>query len=210
MRVYQFRHPGPEGRRNIRMHLGSVNGRPSNSAKGSAESRRAGFILRAAGELPPKTMGRKDETIRSIALNKKARHLYHILDTIECGIALVGTEVKSLRAGRATIVDGFGVIKRGELWLHKVNIAVYSHGNINNHEPLRPRKLLVHKLELERLNKKVREKGMTLVPTQIYFHGHLVKVEMALVQGKKLHDKRHVEKERSAQRDMDRAMNKRR
>jgi len=155
-------------------------------------------------------MGSKDETRRSIARNKKARHLYHIIDTLECGISLVGTEVKSLRAGRATIVDAFGVIKRGELWLMKANIAEYSHGNINNHEPLRPRKLLVHKLEIERLNKRVREKGMTLVPTEIYFQGHLIKLEMALVQGKKLHDKRQVEKERSAKRDMDRAMGRRR
>lgn len=155
-------------------------------------------------------MGTKDIKRRSIARNKKARHLYHILDTLECGVALLGTEVKSLRAGRATIVDAFGVIKRGELWLMKANIAEYSHGNIHNHQPLRPRKLLVHKLEIERLNKRVREKGMTLVPTEIYFQGHLVKVELALVQGKKLHDKRQAQKEKSAKRDMDRALSQRR
>ena len=155
-------------------------------------------------------MGRKDETIRSIALNKKAGHLYHIIDRLECGISLLGTEVKSLRAGRITLVDAYGSIKRGELWLMKANIAEYSHGNINNHDPLRPRKLLAHRHEIERLGRKVREKGMTLVPTQIYFQGHLVKVELALVQGKKLHDKRQVEKERSAKRDMDRALGRRR
>ncbi len=155
-------------------------------------------------------MANPKQKTRSIARNKKARHLYQIIDTLECGIALLGTEVKSLRAGKATIVDGYGHIKQGELWLMKVNIAEYSHGNLNNHEPTRPRKLLVHRHQLDRLIKRVREKGITLVPTEIYFEDHLVKVEMALVQGKKLHDKRQVQKERSAKRDIDRAMSRRR
>ncbi len=155
-------------------------------------------------------MAKKPQEYRSIARNKKASHLYHILDRLECGISLLGTEVKSLRAGRATLVDAYGSIKGGELWLMKAHIAEYSHGNIHNHEPLRPRKLLAHRHEIDRLGRKVREKGMTLVPLEIYFQGHLVKVEMALVQGKKLHDKRQVQKERSAKRDMDRALGRRR
>ena len=133
-----------------------------------------------------------------------------IEDTFEGGLVLEGWEVKSLRAGHASIAEAFGQIKGGELWLVGATIPEYSHGNINNHVTTRPRKLLLAKRELERWHKRVRERGVTLVPIEIYFKGHLVKVEMALVQGKKLFDKREDQKKRSHQRDMDRAMSRRR
>jgi len=155
-------------------------------------------------------MARDRDTVRSIASNKKARYLYLVLDTLECGIQLVGTEVKSLRAGHASIREAYGQIKGGELWLVGATIPEYSHGNIHNHVPGRPRKLLAHGKELAKWYKQVREKGVTVVPLDLYFRGHLVKVEMALVRGKKLHDKREHQKTRSAQRDIDRAMSRRR
>ncbi len=155
-------------------------------------------------------MARTDQTERNVAQNRKARHRFHILDTLECGAVLVGTEVKSLRAGHASIGESYGLIKQGELWLMGATIPEYSHGNRANHVPARPRKLLAHSRELTGWIKKAREKGVTIVPLRIYFKGHLVKVEMALVQGKKLHDKREHQKERSAKRDIDRAMSRRR
>ncbi len=155
-------------------------------------------------------MARDDGKLRTVASNRRARHDYHLLAEVECGIALTGTEVKSLRQGRASIGEAYGLIRRGELYLIGATIPEYSHGNLNNHEPARERKLLLHARELAAWDRSVREKGVTIVPLELYFRGHLVKVRMALVRGKKLYDKRETERERSAQRDIDRAMGRRR
>jgi SsrA-binding protein len=149
-------------------------------------------------------MARTPDTHRSIATNRRARHEYHVLEEIECGLALTGTEVKSLRAGRASIAEAYGLVKKGELYLVGATIPEYAQGNVHNHVPDRPRKLLLHKRELGRWERAVREKGITLVPLELYFQGHLVKVRMALVKGKKLYDKRETQKTRDAKRDMDR------
>ena len=150
-------------------------------------------------------MARRPQPHRSIATNKKARHTYHILEEVVCGVVLTGTEVKSLRAGRASIAEAYGRIKKGELYLVGANIPEYAQGNIHNHEPARDRKLLLHKRELAGWERAVREKGVTIVPLELAFEHHLVKVTMALVRGKKLFDKRETQKQRDAQREMDRA-----
>lgn len=148
----------------------------------------------------------KESGKKLIAQNKKARHDYLIDDVFECGIVLSGTEVKSLRAGRASLVDGFAMFEDGELWLQGVHIPEYFEGSWNNHPPRRHRKLLMHKRELSRLMGKVKEGGVTLVPLSIYFLGGKVKVELALARGKKAHDKREALKEREAGRDIARAL----
>ena len=155
-------------------------------------------------------MTRDRESVRVVATNRKARRAFHVLESVECGIQLVGTEVKSLRSGQVSIAEAYGQIKRGELWLFGASIAEYSHGNIQNHVPDRPRKLLLHRRELASWHKEVKLKGVTIVPLRIYFKGHLVKVEMALVRGKKLYDRREDQKKRSDRREMERAMSRRR
>lgn len=149
-------------------------------------------------------------TVRSIAQNRKARHDFEILDSIECGVALTGSEVKSLRAGRASIQEAYGHFRGGELFLVGMHVPEYPQAGPLNHATDRERKLLVHRRELERWSKAVREKGVTIVPLELRFKGHLVKVDMALVRGKKLHDKRHAERTRDAERDMRQAMGRRR
>ena len=155
-------------------------------------------------------MARDPEAIRVLAKNRRATFEYHVLERLECGLALVGTEVKSLRNGQCSIAEAFGFIRNGELYLMAATIAVYSHGNIHNHEPTRERKLLLQRRQLQAWDKKVREKGVTIIPLALYFKGHLVKVEMALVKGKKLHDKREDVKKRTADREIDRALTRRR
>jgi SsrA-binding protein len=155
-------------------------------------------------------MARTEEAIRIVAKNRRALHEFHVLDKLECGIALRGTEVKSLRAGECSIAEAFGMIRRGELYLLGATIPEYSHGNIHNHEPARERKLLLQKRQLRNWDKQVREKGITIVPLALYFKGHLVKVEMALVKGKKLHDKREDVKRRTAEREIEREVSRRR
>jgi len=155
-------------------------------------------------------MARGDQTIRILGKNRRARHEFHVLDSLECGIALVGTEVKSLRQGTCSIAEAFGMVRKGELWLFGATIPEYTHGNVHNHAPTRERKLLLQKAKLRAWDKRVREKGVTIVPLTLYFKGHLVKVEMALVKGKKLYDKREDMKKRSAERDIDRAFSRRR
>jgi SsrA-binding protein len=155
-------------------------------------------------------MARDTDAIRIVAKNRKATHEFHVLEKLECGVALRGTEVKSLRAGQASIAEAFGMIRRGELYLVGATIPEYSHGNIHNHEPARERKLLLQKRQLRKWDKEVRERGVTLVPLALYFKGHLVKVEMALVKGKKLHDKREDVKRRSAEREIAREFSRRR
>ena len=144
----------------------------------------------------------KESGKKLIAQNKKARHDYLIDDVFECGIVLSGTEVKSLRAGRASLVDGFAMFDDGELWLQGVHIPEYFEGSWNNHPPRRNRKLLMHKRELNRLMGKVKEGGVTLVPLSIYFANGKVKVELALARGKKAHDKRQTLIEKQANREI--------
>ncbi len=149
--------------------------------------------------------------MKSIAVNRKARHDYHILETFEAGIVLQGTEVKSIRAGRINLKDSYGTIREGELFLEGVHISPYESGNQFNHEPERLRKLLVHKRELRKLIGKTREKGLSLVPLKVYLNDRgIVKVEMALAQGKKRFDKRQDLAKKDAQRDMERAFKERR
>lgn len=144
-----------------------------------------------------------------VATNRKAYHDYEIEETYEAGIALQGTEVKSLRTGRANLKDSFARVAGDEVYLHNTHISPYSHGNISNHEPRRRRKLLMHKAEIRRLNGKVKEKGLTLVPLRIYFKGNVAKIELALARGKVKYDKRRVIAERDANRDMERALRER-
>ncbi|HEY0037985.1 MAG TPA: SsrA-binding protein SmpB [Longimicrobium sp.] len=143
---------------------------------------------------------------KTVAKNRKARHEYHILDTWEAGIALQGTEVKALRQGRANLQDSFARINGGEMWLYNLHISPYEQGNRFNHDPLRPRKLLMHRNELRKLVGQVEQKGLTLVPLDIHFSRGIAKVSLALVRGKQLHDKRQTLKERDDQRDMQRAI----
>ena len=137
-----------------------------------------------------------------IASNRKARHDYTILDTIEAGIALTGTEVKSLRSGRASLVDGFATVTDDELWLRNVHIAEYAEGTWTNHAPRRVRKLLVHRMELDRLAGKLKEGGLALVPLSMYFKEGRVKVELGLGRGKKSYDKRQDMAKRDADREL--------
>ena len=142
---------------------------------------------------------------KMVANNKKAYHDYFILDKIETGIALHGTEVKSLRMGKCSIKESFIRIENGEVFIYGMHISPYEKGNIFNKDPLRVRKLLLHKLEIRRLMSKIKEKGYTLVPLQVYFKGSLVKVEIGLARGKKLYDKRDDLAKKDAKREIDRA-----
>jgi len=151
----------------------------------------------------------RDTGRKVIASNRKARHDYSIVDTYEAGLVLTGTEVKSLREGRASLVDGFATIRDGEVWLQGVHIPEYTQGTWTNHEPRRQRKLLLHREEIERLLGKTRESGLTLVPLQLYFSGGRVKVELALARGKRSYDKRQDLARRDAQREMARAVGRR-
>ena len=141
-----------------------------------------------------------------VATNRYASYRYEFLDKLETGIVLQGTEVKSLRAGQAQLKDGYASIRDGELWLHNVHIAPYGPASRENHEPERPRKLLAHKREIERLIGRINERGLTLVPTRIYFSGPRAKVEVALARGKDRFDKRESIKRRESDRDMQRAL----
>ncbi len=141
---------------------------------------------------------------KNIAVNRKARHEYLVLQTLEAGIALTGTEVKSLRAGKANLVDGYATVQNGEVFLVSVHISEYSQGNINNHDPLRTRKLLLNKSEIRKLIGKVKEKGLTLIPIRLYFKNGKVKVELALAKGKKTYDKRHSIAKKDFERDQER------
>ena len=151
----------------------------------------------------------KEQGRKLVAQNKKARHDYHIEDTFEAGMVLQGTEVKSLRAGRATLGDGFVDIDGGEAWLHGVNIPEYSQGTWTNHAARRKRKLLLHKGEIDKLERKVAEKGFTIVPLSLYFKDGRAKVEIGLARGKKSYDKRHALAERQANREKEQAVGRR-
>jgi len=144
-----------------------------------------------------------------VASNRKARHDYHIEDTLEAGIALQGTEVKALRAGRCSLVDGYAQFSGGELWLEGVHIPEYTQGTWTNHAPRRRRKLLLHREELRKLAAKTRESGRTIVPLALYFKDGRAKVELALATGKRAYDKRHALRERQDRREAERAMHTR-
>ena len=149
--------------------------------------------------------------MKIVAQNRKARFELEILDTLEAGIVLQGSEVKSLRAGECEMVDGCVRIESGEAYMHKVRIAEYSHGGYSNHEPTRKRKLLIHKREANQLRVKIEEKGLTIVPLKIYFNAKgKVKVDLAIGRGKKAHDKRRATKDREAKREVDRELKHRR
>lgn len=152
----------------------------------------------------PKETGEK-----LIASNKKARHDYHIFDTYEAGLVLTGSEVKSLRMGRASLVDGYVFIDRGEAWLDAAYIPEYLNGSWTNHAPRRKRKLLLHRQQIDKLYQKTREGGMTIVPLRLYFQGSRAKVEIALAKGKKEYDKRQTLREKQDRREADRAISAR-
>jgi SsrA-binding protein len=141
-----------------------------------------------------------------VASNRKARHDYHIEDVYEAGIVLTGTEVKSLRAGRASLIDGFASVEGGEAWLENVHIPEYTEGTWTNHSTRRRRKLLLNRVEIDKLSSKIRESGYTLVPLSLYFKDGRAKVEIALAKGKREYDKRQALKERQDKREADRAM----
>ncbi|GAA1773023.1 MAG TPA: SsrA-binding protein SmpB [Tetrasphaera sp.] len=151
----------------------------------------------------------KEAGRKVIASNRKARHDYFIEDTVEAGIALMGTEVKSLRMGRASLVDGYATFYGGELWLEGVHIPEYVQGTWTNHTPRRRRKLLLHRDQLTKLDAATRASGRTIVPLSLYFKDGRAKVEIGIATGKKAYDKRHALRERQDQREMDRALHSR-
>jgi SsrA-binding protein len=144
--------------------------------------------------------------VKTVSLNRKAYHDYRILESVEAGIALTGTEVKSIRAGRVNIRDGYARPEEGELWLFNTHIALYEGGNRYNHEPTRPRKLLLHRKQINALAAKVMQKGFTIVPLKLYFKNGNAKVELGLARGKKLYDKRQSIARRETEREMERTM----
>lgn len=146
---------------------------------------------------------------KAIATNRKARHNYSIVDVFEAGVVLVGTEVKSLRDGKASLVDAFATVDGGEIWLRGLHIPEYTQGSWTNHAPRRTRKLLLHKSEIERLIGKTREGSLTLVPLSMYFQNGYVKVELALAKGKQAHDKRHDLAKRDMEREVTRELGRR-
>lgn len=149
---------------------------------------------------------KKDERERDVAVNRRAYHDYFVDEKYEAGVVLTGTEVKSLRAGRCNLRDGFVRIDRNEAWLENVHISPYAQGNLMNHDPLRPRKLLLHRRQIATLIGKVRQKGYTLIPLRVYFSRNHAKVEVGLARGKREFDKREAIAERDAKREIARAM----
>jgi len=151
----------------------------------------------------------KSDAPRSIAKNRRALYEYELLERLVVGIVLTGTEVKSLRGGRVSLQEAYILVKKGDLWLVQAHIPEYTHGNLWNHAPTRERKLLAKRREISRWAKLVKQRGTTMVPLEIYWQGSLVKLEVALVQGKKLHDKRQSEREKADKREMERARGRR-
>ena len=150
-------------------------------------------------------MSKKDDAL--LAKNRRALHEYEIIDSLECGIVLTGTEVRSLRENHCQLTDAFALVRRGEVWLNNLHIAPYSHGNLANPDPDRKRKLLLHRNQIRELERRTQEKGMALVPIKLYFDRNArVKVELAVCRGKKLYDKRASMAERDSKREIERAM----
>ena len=154
-------------------------------------------------------MGQKNSATKTVCENRKARHDYFIHETYEAGIELFGTEVKSLRAGKANLKDSYAVVKKGEMYLENMHISPYEQGNIFNRDPLRTKRLLLHKSEILKLFGKTREKGYTLIPLKVYFKRGRAKVELALASGKHTYDKRRDLADKAAKRDMERALKER-
>ena len=154
-------------------------------------------------------MGQKNAAEKTVCENRKARHDYFIHETYEAGIELFGTEVKSLRAGRANLKDAYGAVKKGELFIEGMHISPYEQGNIFNRDPLRPKKLLMHKSEIMKLFGKTREKGFTLIPLRVYFKRGRAKMEIALASGKHTFDKRRTLADKEMKRDVERALKER-
>lgn len=146
-------------------------------------------------------MAEKTQELKIITTNRDAYHNYHILETYESGIQLTGTEVKSARAGRVNLKEAYARVENGQAWLLNAHISHYSHGNRQNHDPVRDRRLLLHKREIIRLQSKTQEKGLTLVPTKLYFKGNLIKCELGIARGKKLYDKRADEARKTQERE---------
>lgn len=160
-------------------------------------------------EVVPKSNMTRSKSVaekRDVVVNRRARHDYEIEETIEAGLVLTGSEVKSLRAGKGQLKDSYARVKNGEVWLLQAHISEYAPAARFGHDPTRPRKLLLHKREIARLGGKVREKGLTLIPLRIYFKHGRAKVELGLARGKKLYDKRAATRERDAQREIERAL----
>ena len=151
-------------------------------------------------------MQKDKQQVKIISTNRKAHHLYHILESYEVGIALMGTEVKSLRSGRANLKDSYAMVEKGEVYLHNMHISPYDPASRFSHDPTRIRKLLMHRSEIKRLLGKTVERGLTLVPLKLYFKGNVAKLELALVMGKKIYDKRKDIKDREVQRELRRAL----
>ena len=151
-------------------------------------------------------MQKDKQQVKIISTNRKAHHLYHILESYETGIALVGTEVKSLRLGRANLKDSYAMVKNGEVYLHNMHISPYDQAGRFNHDPTRTRKLLMHRREIKKLLGKTVERGLTLVPLKLYFKGNVAKVELALAMGKKIYDRREDIKDREVQRELRRVL----
>jgi len=149
---------------------------------------------------------KNEKQVKIISTNRKAHHLYHILESYESGIALVGSEVKSLRLGRANLKDSYAMVKKGEVYLHNMHISQYDQASRFNHDPTRTRKLLMHRREIRRLLGKTTERGLTLVPLKLYFKGKVAKVELALAVGKKIYDRRKDIKDREVKRELRRAL----
>jgi SsrA-binding protein len=150
--------------------------------------------------------GKRKAAAGDVATNRQASHRFELLERFEAGLVLTGTEVKSLRDGKAQLKDGYASVREGEVWLHNVHIPPYAPASRENHDPERPRKLLLHRREIERLVGKTRERGLTLVPTRLYFSGPRAKVELALARGKDFHDKRESIRRREMDRDVQRAL----
>jgi len=153
-----------------------------------------------------KGKGKRKVGAGDVASNRYASYRYNLIERLECGIVLKGTEVKALRTSGAQLKDGYAALRDGELWLHSVHIPPYGPASRENHEPERPRKLLLHRRELDRLNGRVQERGLTLVPTRMYFSGSHAKVEIALARGKDLYDKRQSLREKDTRRDIERGL----
>lgn len=154
-------------------------------------------------------MAAKQKGMKEITANRKAFHEYFVLERFEAGIELAGTEVKSIRAGEVNLKDSFCTVKNGELFVRGMHVSPYEHGNIFNKDPVRPRRLLMHKREIMKLNSRVMQDGVALIPLSLYFKDSRVKVELGLCKGKKLHDKRDSEADRQSKRDIDRIMKER-
>lgn len=154
-------------------------------------------------------MSKKAKGIKVVADNRRARYEYHIKESLEAGLVLVGTEVKSLRMGKANLRDAYAVVKDGEVWVNNLHISPYDKGNQFNHDPLRPKKLLLHRREINRLHSLQREKALTLIPLKIYFKEGRAKLDLAVAIGKKLYDKREDIARRDAQRDIERSLKER-